>query len=113
MKYLKATLFGVITFLILSFTITPIEKQVVGSYGEKEMTYLTLKEDYTFQYSNLLNGKDLVVNGKWKLENGKVYLEELDSKKNIPTEWEVIENGACVKSKKGLNYLTLCGNCKN
>ena len=114
MKNLKTILFGLITILLMSFTVelTPSEKQVVGSFGEKEMTYLTLKEDFTFHYTDLLKGKNLVVNGKWQLENNQVILFELDVKKNIPTKWQVIEEGACLKTKKGLNYYTLCGNCK-
>ncbi|MBI1836731.1 MAG: hypothetical protein HYR91_05645 [Flavobacteriia bacterium] len=100
--------------LSMSFTINNkfSEKDVIGTYGDKEIQFIVLNPDFTFQYKDFSKSKVIEVQGKWKISEGSIQFNDYDSKKAIPANWEILNGGACLKAKKGLTIYSLCGNCK-
>lgn len=77
--------------------------------GGNKIIELTLNQDQTFTYIDNSNpSKKLSLNGTWKTEGDKIYLNSSNGQKSFHRKWKYSAEGKCIRSRYKMNFRRIC-----
>ena len=90
--------------------------EITGTYGVSEVCdgtdakiKLTINNDFTFNYLNHTNPKQLIdVSGNWSLDGRTIVLKNYQSDVVIRNRWKLDKAYPCLKARKGINFTRIC-----